>query len=316
MKIIKKLIRLHKFLFSIAVFFTFLSVFLNLYWNRFLADVIDRLGSVLPSGLQAVEASIFQFLMTAAVIILFHTMAEFLSSYLASYTCEVFAHEMRMGYSRFYLQSDILSLAKLNVGEEQSAMQNELREISSYLNENLFSFMKQFIAFVVTVVFWFCQSRKLTLLTIFPVIPLLIYCYCSGKIIKNLTEQCQQSKAQINGLAGILIELFPVIQVYDAYGLIHGTVNAKIFEWQNADIRKERISAKLMSFSGLLSFVPVLCLLGFGGFMVINGEISMGIFYIFINLSGDVSGFLQNMLGIYAGFRRFCASACRLEGKV
>ena len=316
MRIIRKLIRSHKILFLTASIFTILSVLLNLYWNRFLADVIDRLGSVLPAGFQDAETVIMQLLMTAAFIILFHTVIEFSASYMASYTCEVFAHEMRMGYSRFYLQSDILTLSKCNVGEEQSAMQNELSEISAYLNENLFSFMKQFAAFVVTVIFLFCQSGKLTLLIIFPVIPLLIYCYFSGRIIKHLTEQCQKNKAQLNGLAGILLELFPVIQVYDAHELIQGSMNERISEWQNRNIRKERITARLMSFSGLLSFVPLLLLLGFGGWMVINGEISMGIFYIFINLSGDVSGFLQNMPGIYAGFRRFYASVCRLEGRI
>lgn len=316
MRIIRKLIRSHKFFFLTASIFTILSVLINLYWNRFLADAIDLLGSVLSSGLQDAETVITRLLMPAVFIILFHTVIEFLSSYLASYTCEVFAHEMRMGYSRFYLQSDILTLSKCNVGEEQSAMQNELSEISAYLNENLFSFMKQFAAFVVTVIFLFCQSGKLTLLTIFPVIPLLIYCYFSGKIIKNLTERCQKNKAQLNGLAGILLELFPVIQVYDAHGLVHGTMDERMLEWQNWNIRKERITARLMSFSGLLSFVPLLLLLGFGGRMVISGEISLGIFYIFINLSGDVSGFLQNMPGIYAGFRRFYASVCRLEGRL
>ncbi|MBD5482801.1 MAG: ABC transporter ATP-binding protein [Lachnospiraceae bacterium] len=316
MRIIRKLIRSHKILFLTASIFTILSVLLNLYWNRFLADVIDRLGSVLPAGFQDAETVIMQLLMTAAFIILFHTVIEFSASYMASYTCEVFAHEMRMGYSRFYLQSDILTLSKCNVGEEQSAMQNELREISAYLNENLFSFMKQFAAFAVTGIFLFCQSGKLTLFTLFPVIPLLLYCYFSGKIIKNLTEQCQKNKAKMNGLTGILLELFPVIQVYHAHELIQGSMNEKISEWQNRNIRKERITARLMSFSGLLSFVPLLLLLGFGGRMVISGEISMGIFYIFINLSGDVSGFLQNMPGIYAGFRRFCASVSRLEGRL
>ena len=46
------------------------------------------------------------------------------------------------------------------------------------------------------------------------------------------------------------------------------------------------------------------------------GEISIGTFYIFINLSGQVSGFLQNMPNIYAGFRKFEASVGGLEGKL
>lgn len=187
------------------------------------------------------------------------------------------------------------------------------REISSYLNENLFSLAKQFVSFAFTIVFFLCQSFKLTLLFILPVVPLMIYCHFTGKIIKNFTEQSQESKKQINGLTGTLLELFPIIQVYDAYRLIDVSMSERLLEWQNVNIKRERILAKLMSLSGLLSFVPLLMLLGFGGFMVINGEISMGIFYIFINLSGNVSGFLQNMPHIYAGFRRFGASVGRME---
>ena len=316
MKILKKLIKLHKLLFSAAVLFTFVAVFLNLCWNGFLADMIDRLGDATPFELGEAESSLSKLIIMGIIIIIFHTTTEYLSNYLASYTCEIFAHEMRMGYVRYYLQSDIRSLSKLNVGEEQSAMQNELKDISNYFNENLFSIMKQFVSFTVTVVFLLCQNYKLALLYILPVIPLIIYCYFSGKIIKNYTEQCLQSKKQINGLADILLELFPIIKVYDAYKLINGTMNDRFLEWENANIKKERVAARLMSFSGVFSFVPLLLLLGFGGFMMINGEISIGIFYIFINLSGNVSGFLQNMPNIYAGFQRFRASVDRLEKKL
>lgn len=313
MKLLKKLIRLHKILFSTALLFTVLSVLFNLYWNRFLAETINKTGSM--TGLKEAEEFLLQSFITAAAIVFFHAAVEYVSSYLASYTCEIFAHEMRMGYSRYYLQSDIFTLSKLNVGEEQSAMQNELREISSYLNENLFSFIQQFIAFIAAALFLFFQSCKLTLVSILPVILLLIYCYFSGRIIKKDTERCQKSREQINGMTDILLELFPIIQIYDAYSLIHRALEEKFSEWQNSNIRKERITARLMSVSGLLSFVPLLLLLGVGGTMVKNGEISIGIFYIFINLSGDVSGFLQNMPVVYAGFKRFMASVSRVEDK-
>lgn len=222
MKILKKLIRLHKFLFFAAMLFTLLSVFLNLYWNSFLADTIDRLESIFLLDSPDEEALLLTPLAMAEVIIFFHTAAEYLSSCLASFTCEVFAHEMRMGYSRFYLQRDIRTLSKLKVGEEQSAMQNE--------------------------------------------IPLWRKNFWNGKTL-------------ISRERGLLPD-------------------------------------GLMSLSGLLSFVPLLLLLAFGGAMVIKGEISIGLFYIFIILSGNVSGFLQNMPNIYAAFRRFEATVGRLGKKL
>lgn len=309
MKILKKLIQLHKFIFGIAVWFTFLSVILNLCWNEFLAETINKFVN---SG----SLAILPFLVSVLFIILFLAVSEYLSSYFAAYTCETFAHEMRLGYAKYYLQSDIQMLSKLNVGEEQSAMQNELKDISNYLNENLFVLMKQFGSFVVTVVFLFCQNFKLSLVSTFPVVPLIIYCSLSSKIIKNYTEQCQYSRQKINGLADVILELFPIIKVYSANKIINGIMNERLLTWGNANIKKERVSARLMSLSGVFSFVPLLLLLGFGGFMVINGEISLGAFYIFINLSGNVSGFLQNMPNIYARFRSFSASVGRLEGKL
>lgn len=314
MKILKQLIQLHKILFIMAVFFTFLSVILNLCWNKFLAQLLDILENTDVFYLLESETGIF--FAAGILIVLMHAASEYLSSYLSAYTCEIFAHELRLGYAGYFLQSDIQTLSKLNAGEEQSAMQNELKDISDYLSENLFSLMKQLGTFVVTVVFLLCQNFKLAMLSIVPVIPLMLYCSFSSRIIKNYTQQCQNSRKKMNGLADVILEMFPVIQIYDAYKLIKTAVEENLSEWGDLNIKKERISARLMSLSGVLSFVPLLLLLGFGGFMVINGEISMGIFYIFINLSGNVSGFLQNMPGIYAAFRRFGASVDRLEGKI
>lgn len=316
MKLIRNLIQSHKFLSLTTMLVVFFSVFMNLYWNSFLADFIDRLGSASSFDLGESGNALSTLLLVAAFIILILTASEYMSSFLASYACELFAHKMRMAYARYYIQSDIRTLSGLNVGEEQSAMQNELSEISAYLNENLFSLAKQFISFVFTVIFLCYQSPELALVTILPVIPLIVYCAFSGKLIKNYTEQCQESKRQINGLSGTLLELFPIIQIYNAYKLIHTMMNERLIEWQSANIRKERITARLMSLSGLLSFLPLVLLLAVGGIMVIKAEITLGVFYIFINLSGNVSGFLQNMPNIYAGFRRFSAAVGRLEKKL
>lgn len=313
MKLIYKLVKLHERLFIVAMFFTLLTVLINLCWNSFLAELINAIGNLKDDALSSMPVST---LICTIIIILCHALSEFASSYLSVCTCEVFAHELRMGYVRFYLCSDIRVLSKLNAGEEQSAMQNELSEITAYLNENLFSLVRQLVTFVFTVLFLFWRNWKLVLLFILPVVPLMMYCFVSGRMIKGYTEQCQEEKQKINGLTGTILELFPVIQVYSAHKLIGDVIDNRLLAWQASNIRKERISARLMSLSGVLSFVPLLLLLGIGGSMVINGEISLGVFYIFINLSGNVSGFLQNMPNIYAGFRRFRASVDRLEKKL
>lgn len=314
MGVLNRLIRQHKIPYYIAVLLTFSAVFLNLCWNKFLMELLDRLADTVVCPTQ--NYLLAELFLRGSWIVPAHALNEFASGCLAAWVCEIFAHDLRMGYVRYYLQTDIRKISKMNVGEEQSAMQNELKDISDYFQQNLFSFMKQFVTFAVTALFLFSQNAKLTMLSILPTIPLMVYCYFTGKIIKGYTEQCQKSKKHINGLASILLELFSVIQVYDAYRLIRHVMDRRIGEWQDANIRKEKTAARLMSLSGLLSFLPLLLLLWVGGNMTISGEISLGTFYIFINLSGYISGFLQNMPNIYAGFRRFEASVASLGEKL
>lgn len=66
----------------------------------------------------------------------------------------------------------------------------------------------------------------------------------------------------------------------------------------------------------LFSYIPLLILLLIGGNQIIQGTTTIGTLYIFINLSGNVSGVMMNMPNRIAGFRRFVANMQRLEPSV
>jgi len=307
MKVILKMVRLHKFLFWVTALFTLTHAVLCLLLSNFWAEVLDSLF-INPTPGMYVKQGI--------VIILFAVLNEFLASYMAAYTCEIFAHELRVGYAQGLLEKDIQTLSEMNVGAIQSVVQNELKDISLYLNENLFPFIRQFVLFFTTMVYLFCMEYRLAWVTLAPVILLMVYCYFSGRVIKNYAHKTLALRQKINGLTGTLLDLFPIIKVYDAYKLMKENMEQGINRWQHSYVKKERRSALLMSISGAFSFFPVLLLLGVGGGMVIKGEITIGVFYVFINLSGNVSGFLQNMPNIYARFRQFEASAERLDKNI
>ena len=181
MGVLKKLIGFHRILFCAAALLTVASSAANLWWNSFLADVLDMLGAPGRPGMSALLPGI---LAGGTAILLVLAAGDYLSFYAASYTCELFAHEMRMGYARYYLRGDSRMLAGCSAGEEQSAMQNELKDISAYLNESLFSIMKQFVAFAATAVFLAVKSPRLALLSTLPAVPLMLYCFVSGRPIK------------------------------------------------------------------------------------------------------------------------------------
>lgn len=81
---------------------------------------------------------------------------------------------------------------------------------------------------------------------------------------------------------------------------------ARIDGWKNAVVKQEKTKAKLMSVSGMLSCIPLVLLMLVGGRMILQGALTMGTLYVFINLSGNVSGVMINISVHLANFRRFC----------
>ena len=116
----------------------------------------------------------------------------------------------------------------------------------------------------------------------------------------------------MNRHAGTLIEMFPVIRLYDAFGFVSAGYRDAVGEWRVAITRMERVKAWLMSLSAILSCAPLAVLLFAGGHMAINGALSVGTLYIFINLSGNVSGVMMNMPGYITSFRQFAANVKRV----
>ena len=110
--------------------------------------------------------------------------------------------------------------------------------------------------------------------------------------------------------------LFPIIQLYDAVHMIRNYYYKEVCEWEHQAVRVERTRARLMSLSGLLSSIPLMLLFLVGGGMVINGSLSVGTLYVFLNLSGNVSGVMMNMPGFFAAFRQFSVNMKRLSPKI
>jgi ABC-type multidrug transport system fused ATPase/permease subunit len=127
------------------------------------------------------------------------------------------------------------------------------------------------------------------------------------------TDRSQQAKGQMNQYAETLLTLFPIIRLYDAARMTIGGYTGAVKVWENYTVKAERKKAKLMSLSAILSQMPQLLLFLVGGHRTISGMLTVGTLYIFLNLSGNVSGALMNMPGHIAAFRQFSANMKRLS---
>lgn len=280
------------------------SVATTLLWNKELAVLIDNVQT--GAGLK--RDSVVWCVCWLVLAALLQGGMQFLSAYAGEYA----VHDLRMKLAENTMKKDYGAVSKENGGELISLQQNEMEEINRYISDNLFILCTTAFNFVFTLVFLFLQNALLTLLYLLPVTGMAVYTTLSGKVIYRYTKKEQEQQKKMNGVAGTLLSLFPVVRLYEAEGLLRQSYEERIAGWKKAVVKQEKTKARLMSVSGMLSCIPLALLMFVGGSMVVQGTLTIGMLYVFINLSGNVSGVMVNISVHLANFRRFCGNLERV----
>jgi len=285
-----------------------LSIAVTLWWNAQLVGIINMVS--------VGQSPLHNMIIMAIITMCVTGTVNYTNNYITGYTCESMTHDLRMGYARYFSSLLYPEAEELNAGEQLSKLQNEISGISDYLNSNLFQLIGDTVRFFFTFTWLMIINPTLTLAANIPAFLVVLYVFWSSKVIGSATERSQQAQGQMNQYTETLLTLFPIIRLYDAARMALGGYNNSLNVWEKHTLRREYTKARLMSLSGILSNIPLLILFLLGGSMVINGTLSIGTLYIFLNLSGNVSGVLMNMPRHIASFRQFSVNMKRLEGKV
>lgn len=280
------------------------SVVATLLWNKELAVLIDRI--------QAGDGLDRERIVWCAGCLVIAALLQGGMQFLSAYAGEYAVHDLRTKLAVATMKRKYASIAKESGAELVSLQQNEMEEINRYISDNLFTLCTTAFNFVFTLVFLFLQNTKLTLVYLLPVAGMAVYTTLSGKVIYRYTKKEQEQQKKMNGVAGTLLSLFPVVRIYEAEGLLLQSYRSRIEGWKEAVVKQERTKAKLMSVSGMLSCIPLALLMLFGGRMIFQGTLTIGILYVFVSLSGNVSGVMINISVHLANFRRFCGNLERV----
>lgn len=297
MNYIYRLFRKQKITFLLAIICSVGSIAVTIVWNSELAEMIN----MLQSGSSGWKERI----LCCVVLVVMGALCQGGMVLFSSYAGETAVHELRMRMADAVLHKKYAESIKQNSGEQLTLQLNEMEEVKQYVSENLFVLLSDVINFICTLLFLLSQNTKLTLLCNIPVLLLLIYTMVASKVIYGYTVREQEEQKKMNGISSTVLSLFPILRLYEAERLMQEKYSINILSWKKAVVSQEKVKARLMSVSGMISCLPLLLLLLIGGTMVIGGSFSIGMLYVFINLSGNVSGVMANMPGHLANYRRF-----------
>lgn len=308
MNLLKNIIKQNRNRFRLLLFVIIISNIITLVWNYFLSKWVNTMTAGKTYSVKTIPIIlVFIFLMV---------IGNYCVTYASGWVLETINHRLRMGFVAFLLSLKQSEMEQVNAGDQMSLMQNEIGEVSAYIGNNLAEIMNTLITFVITLAFLIVQSPVLTCVITLPVIVTVLYVIESSKVIEKYATISQEKKQRMTGVLAASVNAAPMLYLYDCDEMMCEKHEELTADWAKASIREEKIRARLMSLSAVLSSVPLLLLLLVGGMLVAKGSVTIGIVYIFINLSKQISMPLMNMPGIIAGYRRFLVNINRLEGKI
>jgi len=186
---------------------------------------------------------------------------------------EMFAHLQKLSL-RFYDNNE--------VGRVMSRVQNDVTSMQELLSSGFLTIFGDIVG--IAVVVYLVSSRDLTLaLVAFSVVPVLIVTILIWQIYaRRAFMRVRQAIAVVNSNLQENVSGVRVIQ-----SLQREDVNALRFSSLNADnmaanIAAGRLQAAIMPMVELLSSVSTALVLAFGGYQVLQGDLSLGAFVLFV----------------------------------
>lgn len=284
----------------LTICISILAVAASFAWNLRIAELID----LICEGHRPTLDVVFKM----CIYIGFVVITEAIFTFISGYTGEKMSEELRISFAFSIQSKKSTELAEMNAGAQISKLLNEVNEISDYITENLFPLLNNLIKCVVTFIWLLRLNPTVTIIINLPVMVILLYAFFTSRILGSLALQSQKTRQETNGIADTILELFPIMKIYSAESVMLKSYADVTHRWMKVSAKEEKGRSLLMSLSALLSCIPTLMLVLVGGRLVLLGEMRIGILYLFISMSANVTGFLMNMPGFIRNFRRVCSN--------
>ncbi|ORX72634.1 hypothetical protein DL89DRAFT_277340 [Linderina pennispora] len=271
-------------------------------------DIVTNAGAVIPYGLSLKEVFAGlggMFVVGAAAnmgrVFLIRTAGE---SMIARLRKQMFGRIM---------QQDMGFFDRNRSGDLISRLSTDTSIVSKSITNNVSDGLRSSISAVVGIGMMLYVSPKLTGIMLGIVPPVALWAVIYGKYIKKLSKKTQEA---VGDLTKVSEERISNVRTVQAFSRESQEVERYDIEVQKIfGLAKKEAMASSLFFggNGLAGNLAVLAFLGFGGRMVMNGEISIGDMtsvmlysaYVGTSLSGLSSFYSEVMKGVGAGSRLF-----------
>lgn len=198
-------------------------------------------------------------------------------------------------------------------GDLLTKMTTDLLTVQNFVANDLINIFLQIGTFVVAGLFMLLINAKLFAVSIFMSPIALIIVYILNKPVKNITKKSQESIGKSISVILELIRGISDIKVYNIGQRLYIKYQSLINQSLDMNLKSTRISIWIEPLNIVLRFIPSILCVTYGGYLVIDKQITPGYLLAFIFLLGFVSWPLAFLPALYNHIKQFLAAAERLK---
>jgi len=200
----------------------------------------------------------------------------------------------------FHLQSLSLSFFDRNpAGELMSRLTNDIEAINTAVSQNIVSMIASVLSMVGIVVAMFLLNAWLALTAIL-VVPIMLW--FANFVARYTRKGFRNLQKQLGGLTAVMEESISGLRVVKAFGRNQSVIDS--FREHNQEVYKAGVYANtyallLMPLTNVLGNFFVIVLVGFGGWLALQGLVTVGMIATFISYGRNFIQPLRQLSDIY-----------------
>lgn len=282
-KVVKKMLNYVKISSQVLVLVVAsISTLLGIAIPLMYAYIIDRVLAV--KDIQLLIRSIVLFV----TIMILQVVVSYIQGYIVSYLSEGVGKEIRKDLYNKMIQLDIQSNNEFGAANILSLFNNDIFQVTTFISTSLYNFVLQILTFVVIAILMMCLNIRLTLIS-FTTVPLFVgLIFVMGRKIRNGAQKRQQSFVDINVQLQEDIKGIVFLQIAKAIEFRKEKFMNLIEHFCKTNIKLSVLSTFTNQMATLLASISEVIVICAGGYMFIQGNITLGVIIAFLNYIGRV----------------------------
>ncbi len=306
-----------KWLVLLLFFLTLLSSAVAVLYPYVFMRLIDLLSKILgdPASVENPYAEINKIIMLLLAVGLSGFIASFFPG-IRGATNVVFEYLIRKKFFAKILGKDYTFFQNFKTGDLVTRLTSDITDFSSvswFLCSGIFRAVESIskLAFCLTAMFFI--NPKLTLLSIIPLpIMILIFYFTEEKIYETFRKN-QEAISDINNQLEMSFSGVRIIKAFACEKKYHRFFDNALSKRFSTEMNVIKLETTLMLIYQYIDYFAQIGVIFFGGYMVIQNDISIGVFYAFYNYLGMLIFPILDIPQLFISGKRAFVNIDRLE---